>query len=356
MGVQKEFGFTLGRMAKGRRNLITDVPGVKVGQVSIHDGEIHTGVTAILPHTGDIFHDKCPAASHVINGFGKSTGLVQVDELGTIETPLILTNTLSVGTASTALVRYMLERNADIGVDTGTVNPMVFECNDGYLNDIRGLHVKQEHVLEALAAASDEIEEGAAGAGCGMCCYSLKGGIGSASRTFELYGSTYTVGSLLLTNFGSLRDLTIGGDRVGERLWAEKEAEEKDKSSVIIIIATDAPGIGCHGTVHYLRHGVEGARILRADGMPEWLARVAERHTGAGITAHDIAVQNLPMEPGDYLPETLLEKLICYADKFYSKSGDMKRKPIERVRASLSRFGSGSATRFEALVDLFGLP
>ena len=119
MGVQKEFGFTLGRMAKGRRNLITDVPGVKVGQVSIHDGEIHTGVTAILPHTGDIFHDKCPAASHVINGFGKSTGLVQVDELGTIETPLILTNTLSVGTASTALVRYMLERNADIGVDTG---------------------------------------------------------------------------------------------------------------------------------------------------------------------------------------------------------------------------------------------
>lgn len=241
MGVQKEFGFTLGRMAKGRRNLITDVPGVKVGQVSIHDGEIHTGVTAILPHTGDIFHDKCPAASHVINGFGKSTGLVQVDELGTIETPLILTNTLSVGTASTALVRYMLERNADIGVDTGTVNPMVFECNDGYLNDIRGLHVKQEHVLEALAAASDEFEEGAAGAGCGMCCYSLKGGIGSASRTFELYGSTYTVGSLLLTNFGSLRDLTIGGDRVGEKLWAEKEAEEKEKGSVIIIIATDAP-------------------------------------------------------------------------------------------------------------------
>ena len=241
MGVQKEFGFTLGRMAKGRRNLITDVPGVKVGQVSIHDGEIHTGVTAILPHTGDIFHDKCPAASHVINGFGKSTGLVQVDELGTIETPLILTNTLSVGTASTALVRYMLERNADIGVDTGTVNPMVFECNDGYLNDIRGLHVKQEHVLEALAAASDEFEEGATGAGCGMCCYSLKGGIGSASRTFELYGSTYTVGSLLLTNFGSLRDLTIGGDRVGEKLWAEKEAEEKDKGRVIIIIATDAP-------------------------------------------------------------------------------------------------------------------
>ena len=122
------------------------------------------------------------------------------------------------------------------------------------------------------------------------------------------------------------------------------------------LIATDAPGIGCHGAAHYLRHGVEGARMLRADGMPEWLARVAERHTGAGITAEDIASQNLPMEPGDYLPETLLEKLICYADKFYSKSGDMKRKPIDRVRASLARFGHGSAARFDALVYQFGLP
>ena len=140
MGVQSSFGFTLGRMEKGRLNKITDVPGVRVGHVTRHEGDINTGVTAILPHTGDMFHDKCPAASHVINGFGKSIGLVQVNELGTIETPLLLTNTLSVGTAATALVKYMLERNADIGCDTGTVNPMVFECNDGHLNDIRGLH------------------------------------------------------------------------------------------------------------------------------------------------------------------------------------------------------------------------
>lgn len=241
MGVQSEFGFTLGRMEKGKLNKLTDVPGVKVGQVSIHNGEIHTGVTAILPHTGDIFHDKCPAGSHVINGFGKSVGLIQVNELGNIETPLLLTNTLSVGTASTALVKYMLERNADIGCDTGTVNPMVFECNDGHLNDIRGLHVSEQDALDALAAAGDDFEEGAVGAGCGMCCYSLKGGIGSASRTFELYGNKYTVGALLLTNFGTLRDLTIGGERVGERLYQKKELENKDKGSVIIIIATDAP-------------------------------------------------------------------------------------------------------------------
>lgn len=133
MGVQSSFGFTLGRMEKGRLNKITDVPGVRVGHVTRHEGDINTGVTAILPHTGDMFHDKCPAASHVINGFGKSIGLVQVNELGTIETPLLLTNTLSVGTAATALVKYMLERNEDIGRDTGTVNPMVLNATTAIL-------------------------------------------------------------------------------------------------------------------------------------------------------------------------------------------------------------------------------
>lgn len=122
----------------GKRNLITDVEGVSVGHCTIADGDIQTGVTAILPHQGDLFHDKVMAASHVINGFGKSIGLVQVDELGTLETPVLLTNTLGVGTASTALVRWMLRRNDDIGDTTGTVNPVVCECNDGYLNDIRG--------------------------------------------------------------------------------------------------------------------------------------------------------------------------------------------------------------------------
>lgn len=241
MGVESRYNFQFGYLEHGKRNLITDVPGVRVGHVTLHMGDIHTGVTAILPHGGDLFHDKCIAAAHVINGFGKSAGLVQVQELGTLETPILLTNTLSVGTVSTALVEYMLERNDDIGVKTGTVNPIVMECNDGHLNDIRGLHVTKEHARAALAAAAETFEEGAVGAGAGMSCYSLKGGIGSASRTFSLYGNTYTVGALLLTNFGSLRDLTIAGDHVGARLFAEKQAAEQDKGSVIIVIATDAP-------------------------------------------------------------------------------------------------------------------
>ena len=242
MGVESRYNLKFGYLEHGERNLITDVPGVRVGHTTLHDGEIHTGVTAILPHGGDLFHDKCVAAAHVINGFGKSAGLVQVQELGTLETPILLTNTLSVGTVSTALVEYMLERNSDIGVDTGTVNPVVMECNDGHLNDIRGLHVTKEHARAALAAVSETFEEGDVGAGCGMSCYSLKGGIGSASRKFSLYGETYTVGTLLLTNFGTLRDLTIAGDHAGERLYAEeRRAAEQDKGSVIIVIATDAP-------------------------------------------------------------------------------------------------------------------
>ena len=153
MGVESRYGLKFGYMDHGPRNLITDVPGVRVGHVTIHDGEVHTGVTAIIPHTGDVFHEKCLAGAHVINGFGKSIGLVQVQELGTLESPILLTNTLSVGTVSTALVEYMLERNDDIGLDAGTVNSLVMECNDARLSDIRGLHITKEHARAALAAA-----------------------------------------------------------------------------------------------------------------------------------------------------------------------------------------------------------
>ena len=228
MGVESRYGLTFGYMEHGQRNLITDVPGVRVGQVTLHDGEVHTGVTAIIPHTGDVFHEKCLAGAHVINGFGKSIGLVQVQELGTLETPILLTNTLSVGTVSTALVEYMLERNDDIGLDAGTVNSLVMECNDARLSDIRGLHVTKEHARAALAAASETFAEGDVG-------------IGSASRLCHLYGETYTVGALVMTNFGTLRDLRVAGDPVGERLYRQEQSELKDKGSIIIVLATDVP-------------------------------------------------------------------------------------------------------------------
>ena len=230
--------FKFGTMQKGSKNLITDVRGVLVGHRTLSDGAIQTGVTAILPHGGDLYHDKCPAASHVINGYGKSTGLIQINELGAIETPLILTNTLSVGEAFTACVKYMTGLNDGIGRDEGTVNPVVLECNDSVLNDIRGLHVRQEHVFEAISAATDDFELGAVGAGRGMSCYGLKGGIGSASRVFELAGNEYTLGALVLTNFGALPELMISGEPVGKKLAGEPD---EPKGSCIMVIATDAP-------------------------------------------------------------------------------------------------------------------
>jgi len=222
------------RYQKGEKNLITDVDGVRVGQVTLSSGDIQTGVTAVLPHAGNPFREKLPAATTVINGFGKSAGLVQIGELGTLETPVVLTNTLSVGTAFTALVRYMLERCPEICTRTGSVNPVVLECNDSVLNDIRGLHVQERHVLEALELAGDSFEEGAVGAGRGMVCYGMKGGIGSASRIVGLEEGEFTIGALVLTNHGAPGDFIPPFAGAGGR-------EEPDRGSVIVILATDLP-------------------------------------------------------------------------------------------------------------------
>lgn len=237
MGIPKDlFDFKIGTLEPGKKNLITDIKGVKVGNFTLSDGNIHTGVTAIIPHEGNIFKEKPLAASYVINGFGKSVGLVQVDELGTIETPIIFTNTFGVGTALNGLTRYMLRENKDIGLSTSTVNSIVCECNDGYLNDIRGMHIEEEHVLEAIENAAYDFEEGSVGAGAGMSCFGLKGGIGSASRTVNLDGAEYALGAIVLSNFGEKKDFILNGKRI-----FEEEEEIGDKGSIIIILATDIP-------------------------------------------------------------------------------------------------------------------
>lgn len=239
MGLPENSGFDLhAKWPRGERDLITDVPGVKVGHVTLKEGDIHTGVTAVLPHGGNCFQDKVMAGVSVINGFGKSVGLIQIQELGTIETPILLTNTLSVGTACEELTRYMLEGNPDIGVTTGTVNCVVTECNDGRLNDIRGLHIRPEHVRQALANASEDFEEGAVGGGTGMVCLGLKGGIGSASRRVDVDGQPYTVGALVMSNFGAPGNLIIGGKHYDTNLGRE---ERKDEGSIIMLLATDIP-------------------------------------------------------------------------------------------------------------------
>lgn len=241
MGLPNNSGLNLfEKHKKGKRNLITDVKGVSVGNVTLQKENINTGVTVIFPHEGNIFQDKVMAASAILNGFGKSIGLLQIEELGTIETPIIMTNTLSVGTAATALTKYMLEQNKDIGITTGTVNCLVTECNDGRLNDIRGLHVTEKDVFSALNSASEDFEEGAVGSGTGMCCLGLKGGIGSASRIIDVDGKEFTIGALVMSNFGSSGNLTIGGDHIGSRIKGIQDIK-KDEGSIIIIIGTDIP-------------------------------------------------------------------------------------------------------------------
>lgn len=230
---------------KGNKNKITDVPGVKVGHVTLNDqsNNIHTGVTAVLPHERNLFKEKTAAGVSIINGFGKSAGLVQIEEMGTIESPIIMTNTFGVGTALNASVKYMLDRNEDIGVDTCTVNCIVTECNDGTLNDIRGMHVTEKDVLDAIDNASSEFEEGAVGGGTGMCCMGIKGGIGTASRIIEINNNKYSLGTILMSNFGVAGNLRINGKAVSSDVLSEisGDKEEKDKGSVIVVIATDVP-------------------------------------------------------------------------------------------------------------------
>lgn len=239
----REFGIKTGILSPGPLNAITDVPGVKVGQVTLIEGDsIRTGVTAILPHEGNIFQQKVPGAIFVANGFGKLTGISQVEELGNIETPIILTNTLSVPTAADAVIDYILSLPGNETV--GSVNPVIGETNDGYLNDIRGRHVKKEHVLQAInKAATGPVEEGCVGAGTGTSCYGWKGGIGTSSRKIPKSRGGYTVGVLVQSNFGGI--LQINGYPVGIKLgnyYMKRDVEEKKpEGSCMVVVATDAP-------------------------------------------------------------------------------------------------------------------
>jgi D-aminopeptidase len=233
----RELGLACGTLPPGVRNTIADVPGVTVGHATLSEGDVRTGVTALLPHGGDLFRDKPVAAAVVLNGFGKSVGLVQLNELGTLETPILLTNTFAVGACANALIRRAVAANPEIGRQTATVNPVVLECNDGHLNDIQAMAVTQAHADAAIEAAGENFEVGAVGAGTGMSCFGLKGGIGSASRTLRLDQVTYHLGVLVLANFGRAGDLRLpDGRRVDPGVKPTAEA-----GSCIVVIGTDIP-------------------------------------------------------------------------------------------------------------------
>lgn len=244
----RDLGIECGRLPAGAHNAITDVAGVRVGHATLISGEgplfegigpVRTGVTAILPHDGNIFREKVAAAVHTVNGFGKAAGFEQIRTRGTIETPILLTNTLNVGLVSDALTTVILRQNPDIGVTTGTVNPVVGECNDSFLNDIRGRHVREHHVWRAIeSAAGGVVAEGNVGAGTGTACFQFKGGIGTASRV--AIDGRYTVGTLVQTNFGAREEMTMYGVPLGCHLSSEL-LPQPGPGSIMMVLATDAP-------------------------------------------------------------------------------------------------------------------
>ena len=244
----RDIGINIGILPTGQHNSITDVPDVKVGHVSLIEGEgklvpgkgpVRTGVTAIIPHDGNMFAEKVCAAIHVINGFGKSVGLPQVVELGNIETPIMLTNTFSVWTVADALVDYVSGQNPGIY----SINPVVGECNDSALNDILGRHVKREHALRALQEAGKvNTEEGNVGAGVGMTGFEWKSGIGTASRLLPKDVGNFTLGVMVLNNTGLAIDFRIDSLPIGKELVPDTTATmEGIEGSIMLVVATDAP-------------------------------------------------------------------------------------------------------------------
>lgn len=229
----------IGTLPSGPLDLISDVAGVTVGHCTLAEGALQTGVTVVKPHAGDPYRDRVPAAAVVLNGFGKSIGLVQLEELGVLETPIALTNTYAVGALAQAQIRACVAANPQSGRRLATVNPLVFECNDGQLNDIQALALGEAHYQQALQAAAPAFAQGAVGAGRGMSSFGLKGGIGSASRR----AGGYTLGALVLSNFGRPEQLTLAGRPLGAALSARLAApgNEPEKGSIIMLLATDAP-------------------------------------------------------------------------------------------------------------------
>jgi len=245
----REAGVWFGELPTGQKNMITDVPGVKVGHCTIirgsgplepGKGPVRTGVTAILPHPRNLFREPVKGAYFELNGCGGLQGALQIREFGLIETPITLTNTMSMGAAADAVIRYLLRSNPEVGRNEDTIIPIISECDDSFLNDSQGMHVKEEHVIAAIEDAKPVVVEGSVGAGTGMSCYDFKGGIGTSSRVVLLEGGRYTLGVLVLSNHGDRAELKIDGVPVGS-LLPPPPTKRKEAGSIVMVVATDAP-------------------------------------------------------------------------------------------------------------------
>jgi len=337
----RDLGLAPGVHTPGPLNAITDVAGVRVGHVTLIEGDsVRTGVTAIVPADGNLFQNKVPGAVFVGNAFGKLSGSTQVDELGTIETPIVLTNTLSVGAAMEGVIAYTLEQPGNEHVLS--VNALVGETNDGTLNDIRGMHVKPEHVIEAIRnAKGGPVPEGSVGAGTGTRCFNWKGGIGTASRV----AGGYTVGVLVQTNFGG--HLMMGGIPVGREL-SNAPAEGNGDGSCMIVVATDAPltardlkRLAARAVFGLARTGSSYSNGSGDFAIAFSTAPAARIHqTGSRPATYEALGTDAVSPLFDMALETTEEAVynsLLQATTVQSKYGTAREIPIDRLRRILSR-------------------
>jgi len=349
----RDFGLEIGILPTGLQNAITDVAGVQVGHTTLIEGTgIRTGVTAILPHRENIFQQKVPAAVFVGNGFGKLVGSTQVKELGNLETPIVLTNTLNVATAVNAVVSYTLDLPANETVRS--VNAVVGETNDGYLNDIRGRHVQEEHVLAAIRKAqSGPVAEGNVGAGTGTICFGYKGGIGTASRVLPEENGGYKVGVLVQTNFGGV--LEVDGVNMAKELESYPSGSlpvRKADGSCMIVVATDAPldARNLERLAHRALFGLAKTGGIASNGSGDYVIafstapnlRIPYRSDSSTLN-HQIlrnsAVSPLFLAVIEATEEAILNSLFA-AETMVGRDGhEIKALPKEKVIALLRKFG-----------------
>jgi D-aminopeptidase len=349
----RELGLRIGVLPTGSFNAITDVPAVKVGQVTLNEGSsIRTGVTVILPDSGNLFQHKIPAAIFVGNGFGKLAGSTQVMELGNLETPIALTNTLSVATAMEALIDYTLAQKGNEKVQS--VNALVGETNDGYLNDIRGRHVKKEHILKAIQTAkSGPVEEGNVGAGTGTVCFGFKGGIGTASRKFPSALGGYTLGVLVQSNFGGV--LQIDGVPIGEELkqyYLSEFFKDKADGSCMIVVATDAPldsrnlerlakraflGLGKTGGIASNGSGDYVIAFSTAPGVR--VPHESQESTQTTTSLRNDAMSALFMAAIEATEEAIVNSLLMAKTSVGKEGHKIEALPLEKVLPLLKKYG-----------------
>jgi D-aminopeptidase len=350
----RDLGVSPGTLTPGPLNAITDVSGVRVGHTTVVEGDtVRTGVTAILPHGGNLFQEKVAGAVFVGNAFGKLAGSTQVQELGTIETPIVLTNTLSVGTAVDAVVRWTLAQPGN--ANARSVNALVGETNDGYLSDIRGLHVTREHVIAAITGArTGAVDEGTTGAGTGTIAFGWKGGIGTSSRTVRITGDSWTVGVLVQSNYGG--KLAIDGVPVWKELspgTGTAGTAATPDGSCMIVIATDAP-VDAHTLQRLAARAVfalarTGSTYSNGSGdfAIAFSTHPSQRVTSAPGPQPRMAV---PTDSVSILFEAVLDATEEAVDNSLLRATDVSANgrtiralPIEALKAVLRKYGRGPA-------------